>query len=645
LAAGLDPTPTTFAIDILDEGDKLATNWTVSTPRYGATFAVVSEDPLEGNPAPSYSSAYDEMHNEGEQAYAYRNFGIAESAVIKAVADVRFSGDPTIQQAILIVGAEVTGVKGALVGFLNNTLYVSSSIGWSPGAAPMTTIATPAAVPGDWYKISADVVVNPDNSVTVTAKWLDDLGVELATVTATANLTIGDYVGFTNGSTFDASIPFTTYYDNLHVQASGSTNYTPVNVATSYVYTFVNDLGQESAPSPASSTILRPDGVSITVTTPTTTPVGTDPDYGIDTKRIYRAVVGNTGTVFQLVAETPLAQADYVDVLTDSQLGEVLQSDLWALPPDDLRGILALPNGVMAGFSKNQLCLSAQNYPHAWPVEYRLTVDTDIVAIGNIDTAVVIGTKNFVYLAIGSDPAAYSMTKLEVPQACVAKRSLSYLTGIGVVFASPDGLMAVSGNGSIRNLTSSLFTRQQWQALAPETIRAVAHEDIYWMFTGEGSWALDMKSDGFGLVEVAFHATAMHADPLTDTLYLVLDSDDEPEDDLLPLPSTAPTPNGQVIYAFDSPAGSGHMVYRHRGRLNLLPRPAAFTYCRVKAEEFTNVVLRLYGDGVVLLEMAVANDDAFTLPMSNAYNRFELEVIGTSRVYSVEVAEDVGELQ
>ncbi len=32
--------------------------------------------------------------------------------------------------------------------------------------------------------------------------------------------------------------------------------------ATSYLYTFVNGLGEESAPSPVSATVLRPDGVS-----------------------------------------------------------------------------------------------------------------------------------------------------------------------------------------------------------------------------------------------------------------------------------------------------------------------------------------------------------------------------------------------
>jgi hypothetical protein len=269
-----------------------------------------------------------------------------------------------------------------------------------------------------------------------------------------------------------------TWYDNLSIRATPPTTVIEQE-ATSYVYTFVNDLGEESAPSPPSATLLKDDGTAITVTTATFVQSGFSVDYSVETKRIYRAVSGATGTVFEFVAEIPLSQADYVDELTDSELGDPIETELYALPPDDLRGLLALPNGILVGFRRNQICFSVQNRPHAWPVEWRLNTDTDVVGIGNIDTTVVVGTKAFPYLAIGNDPSAYSMTKLEVPQACVAKRSVAYLTGIGVVFASPDGLIAVSGNGKVQNLTEQIFTRRQWRALVPGSIIAAAHDDVY----------------------------------------------------------------------------------------------------------------------------------------------------------------------
>lgn len=642
LSLGLDTTATTFSVDQIDEGDDLDSAVT-SPPMSGFADAAVTEDATLGNPAPSYKFVYGDNRNDGEFLYLKRNFGTAEASVIQAGCDFALGGG-SWTTAYLNVANTQEGVNGIAVGYQRGYLSIYKTRGWgneiNRGALlDRVTVSVPTT--DVWHRLEAAVTTNSDGTRTVRASlWLGSG--ELANVTATGNFDVGDWCGVSSGDPADA--PNTTWFDNIHIQASGSTNYTPTNVATAYLYVFKNDLGQRSAPSPVSSTVLRPDGVSVTVTTPVDVPSGISADYQITTKEVFRAVTGSTGTVFRFVAEVALATAAYTDTLTDAQLGEVLDSDDWDLPPTDLQGILALPNGVMAGFSKNQLCLSAQNHPHAWPVAYRLTVDTDIVAIGNIDTTVVIGTENFIYLATGNDPAAYSMTKLEVPQACVSKRSLAYLVGIGVVFASPDGLIAVSGNGQVRNLTSSVFTRDQWQALTPTSIRAVAHDDIYFMFATGGSYALDAKPDGFGLIELGFHATAMFADPLTDRLYLVLDDNDEPSSPYLPLASTAPVPDGRTIYEFNAATGSGHMVYRWKGKLNLLPHPAAFCYCRVKAAAYDNLMVRLYGDGDLVFEQVVTSSEPFTLPMLDEYDSAEIEFLGTSRVRTVQFAESIEEI-
>jgi hypothetical protein len=112
----------------------------------------------------------------------------------------------------------------------------------------------------------------------------------------------------------------------------------------------------------------------------------------------------------------------------------------------------------------------------------------------------------------------------------------------------------------------------------------------------------------------------------------------------LPLPSTAPTnTNGLNIFQFNSPDGDGRMVYRWRGKLNLLAHPAAFGFCQVRAEDFDNLVLRLYADGVLLSEDVITSETPLTLPLIDGYTTFEIELLGTSRVYTVQVAEDISE--
>lgn len=648
---GVDPTSSTFSIDTTDDGSVLATSWTVNPPSAGTRYYTVTQDAAVGNPLPSYLATYDENRDPGQEAWAYRNFGVAGATVLNVASDIYFNpaGDTAYRQAVIIVGATSAG-EGVGVSYDQGTLSIRKYSQWAAqyyNAVLSSVAVSPALSASTWYSLRAAVVLNSDGTKTVTATIYSG-ATKLAELTVTNTFLDGNFCGFANGASADAASQFKTNYDNYHVQASGASGYTPVNLATSYVYTFVNDLGEESAPSLPSATVVRPDGVSATVTTPTGLPTGVSTDYFITTKRIYRAATGSTGTEFLFVAEIPLATADYVDVLTDSELGEVLPSALWALPPDDLVGILALPNGVMVGFRRNQLCLSAQNHPHAWPIEYRLNTDTDIVGIGNVDNTVVIGTDSFVYIATGNDPAAYSMSKFEVPYAAMSKRSFAYLTGIGVVFAGTNGLMAVSGPGQVRNLTDPVFTDTQWKALDPTSMRAVSHNDIYFLFwendTNRGCYAIDMKATGFGVVPMSFHASAMHVNPIGDVMYLVLDRFTEPDDPALPIPpSTPPYIDATHIFQFEG-SDTDLMTYRWRSKLWFLERPGTMLVAQVRAQDYDNLLFRVYTNGVQTDEIVIAEETEFTLTPADEYTTLQLEVLGTSTVSVMQAAEDVSEL-
>ena len=641
LQLGLDGTPTTFSIDTLDVGDELATSWSVNAPIIGATYATVTQG------SGYYLATYDENNNPGQEAYAYRNFGVGGVTVLICSMDFWIAGDTSVAQASMTVGATALGA-GIRVRYQNGFLVIGKSTLWGSiySVANLSVQACPALASGQWHTMRVEVITNTDGTKTVTGAVYTG-SAQIHTMTVTSLFDDGDYCGFANGINSDSGSQYQTRYTNYLVQASGNTGYVPANLATSYLFTFVNDLGEESAPSTPSATVVRPDGVSVTVTTPVAIPSGVGTSYGITTKRIYRAATGNTGTVYRFVAEIPLATADYVDVLTDAQLGEVLESEDWDLPPDDLRGILALPNGVMVGFSKNQLCLSAQNHPHAWPIIYRLNVDTDIVGLGNVDTTVVIGTESFVYVASGSDPAAYSMNKFEVPQAASSKNSFAYLAGIGVTFAGPDGLMAVAGVGQVRNLTDSVFTREQWQALNPTSMHAVSHNDIYWLFWQSGSnsgcYAIDMKPTGFGVVTMAFHASAAYVDPIADKMYMVLDWSNEPDDPSLPVhPSAQPTVNGHYIAEFEGNP-SVLLTYSYTSKL-WLTRPVWMAMARVLAADYDNILLRLYGDEVQVDEVAVDSEVEFTTVTADEYTQFQLQILGTSTIQETAAVEDVSEL-
>ena len=290
---------------------------------------------------------------------------------------------------------------------------------------------------------------------------------------------VGGHIGFAYRRTEDDNafgVAANTWLDNIFLRVdpppkpvadggAGGGGTGSGTTSTSYVYTFVNEDGSESAPSAPSEPINRGAAATVTVTTAT---AADNPD--VVGKRIYRAVTGAEGTQYLLVnteGDIPLAQAEYTDNKRDAQLGEPIDTLEFETPPADLRNLVAAANGITYGSSGNQVCPSATNRPYAYPVGIRLATDYPIVALAIMDTDLVVLTQAHPYIVAGDDPAALTMAKLEKPQGCASKRSVATVEGLGVVYASPDGLTAVS-RGRVEVITRGLFSRREWQALGPQ---------------------------------------------------------------------------------------------------------------------------------------------------------------------------------
>lgn len=641
-----------FSVDVADSGGSLV-QWTISPDQYAHGGATQVRDSASGNPGASYELLFDD--NPGAPAYIYRDFGVGSAASVSMSFDFKFtSGSNNYSQMTAGVMRSIDGADGIVVGWdLGGSFFIGRSSGWNRlGASSLAAVSTTAPAFSTYYTCTITVTPNTDGSQTISATITNLALTVIGTLMTTNNFVLGGYCGFmaeTAGS--DGVDRYRTTLDNIHVTASGTAGYSPDLLATVYLYTYRNDLAEESAPSPVSSTIARAEGTSVTVTTPTTLPPGSAPDYsiyGITEKVIYRAASGSGG-VYKRVAVIPLAQADYVDILNDNEIGpQVLESAEWDLPHDEMEGILPLPNGTMSGFFKNQLCFSAQNRPHAWPVSYRLTTDSDIIAIKNIDTTVVVTTKTYVYTASGSSPDRYAMSQPGKAEAGSSKTGIAYLDKFGVVFASPSGVQRCAGLSSqVDNVTAGIFTARQWKALNPESMSFAVHDDMlvisYDNGDEKGCLLLDLRSLGAGLTRLSAHPTAMHVDPLTDGLYMVLDETDEPTDVLLPLSSTEPTVDGKTIFLFDGDDTSA-MVFKWRGKLNLSPYPMTMNMAQVRAESFTNLVLRIYGDTALLKAKRITSAGEFILQTLDTQDSHELEVIGSSTTRSVQICEDVMEL-
>ncbi|MCP4116464.1 MAG: hypothetical protein GY737_13850 [Desulfobacteraceae bacterium] len=198
--------------------------------------------------------------------------------------------------------------------------------------------------------------------------------------------------------------------------------------------------------------------------------------------RIYRMNSGNAGTEYQFLKDIPVGSSEWIDTISDADIGEdVLSTMGWSYPVEDLSGLVSTTHGFLVGFSGNKIYPSEVFTPYAFPVKYAMPTDSDIVAVGFNGSSVVALTKTYPYLFVGYDPGTLSAMKLNYEQACVSARSVVNVPN-GVIYATPDGLFLLDASGQGRLLTDGTFRPEQWTALNPSSIFAFRYNDSYLAF-------------------------------------------------------------------------------------------------------------------------------------------------------------------
>ena len=379
---------------------------------------------------------------------------------------------------------------------------------------------------------------------------------------------------------------------------SGTADETQTPDDVSYVYTFVTAFGEEGPPSPASTAFERTNDETVTLTLPSSDHPSGNYNFGSGAKkRIYRSNTGSTNTQFQFLAEIPFTTTSYSDTTESFALGEVLPSETWIGPPDDdtslypdgpLDGLIALANGVFAGFTGKRLCLSEPFLPHAWPVDYRITLEEDIVAIGAVTNGVICLTDGAPYFATGVDPSAMSSVRLDIAQACVNKRSVVDM-GEYLLYAGPDGLVAVAaGMGEV--VSNGLISVKQWNDdFNPTTYRAFRHENTYVAFWSGGGFVYDPRGG-----EAAFSTLSYTGDirggfmnPKDGELYIIV---------------------GNKIKKYRG--GTSNKTLKWKSKQFVTPRPVSMSWVSVHAQDYP-VTVRVWADGtqIAVYSLSYSNDE------------------------------------
>ena len=245
-----------------------------------------------------------------------------------------------------------------------------------------------------------------------------------------------------------------------------------------YVYTYVTDLGEESEPSAASNEVVVQPGQTVTLTGFAAAPSGRT---NITRQRIYRTQTGRLGTTLYLIEDRAVGAGSFVDNVAVTDFAEPIPSVSYNTPPDALKGLTPMPNGMMAAFDGKKVYFCEPYQPHAWPEKYVLTTTDEIVGLGAIGTTLIVMTEGITQIASGSMPSSMSMSKLEANYPCINERSIVDL-GYVIAYASTTGVVAIDAAGRHQFLTANLFNRDEYLDLEPSTWICSQHMGEYVAF-------------------------------------------------------------------------------------------------------------------------------------------------------------------
>ena len=421
--------------------------------------------------------------------------------------------------------------------------------------------------------------------------------------------------------------------------------------SVSYYYTYVvkwADGTEEESKPVAATAVIDVEGGEYLALSGFVKPTLVDSGNDVTHFRVYRLNSGDAGSEYQLVKMRPgstgataiydIPVADVPESTTlvydcdstpddlNNNLGEVCLTEKWAAPPDDLAQIGQYQNGILAGFSGKQFCVSEPFIHYAWKTANRITLNYTPVAWGAYRGMAIVATTAFPSIITGADSSTLMQETLNYNQGCLSARGF-VITDIGALYPSPDGMVLVNANG-VKVLTAKILTKEQWKDMPPEgfthaDLVSFYYDNVYigfWKGTKRG-FLFNFAEDPY-LVTFEIDKTIYHAciDPIDDSLYLL---------------TYAPT-----NYSMDKWEGSATLLTNTFKSKIFTTSPTTFSFGKIIGNQGagTPITFKLFGNGSQIQHdgvdwsKSVQNTDIFRLPAGRRYETHEIEISGQAEV-------------
>lgn len=370
------------------------------------------------------------------------------------------------------------------------------------------------------------------------------------------------------------------------------------------------------------------------------------------------ADVANTivaaGTLYHDVSENPPTSTarywgdggvyTFTDDFDSRDLFDILATDNYDPPPEDLQGLTAIQNNILCGFVGNTLYFSEPGRPHAWPAAYAVNLEHNVVGIAAISGSALTTTDSYPYIVSGSDPAnGMSTARIDANFPCLNKNSMVTM-GYGIVYSTHDGLAVYSPSSGAAIITKLLYNNDTWQTdIDPRTVVAEYYGDNYFASHSTGAFVFeqDAKVGGF-FVNADYSFTASWYDALDGIVYYVSGTNgDIYEWDDLSQPAVTQEWKSKVLITKDMiNLGAARVVADYATVTTIWDTASSLWETEATSwDAVDGVTFRLWVNKQLEFETTVFDSNAFRLPTGYRTDTFEVGVEGNIRIRAIHLAE------
>lgn len=299
--------------------------------------------------------------------------------------------------------------------------------------------------------------------------------------------------------------------------------------ARSYLKTYVNCMGEESAPSPLSEPmdVMIEDAVVLMD--------NESAPENAEQINYYRTVVDREGSVQLLFVESrPIDKSGYVDTLSALELGRPVATEGHYPPPQCADGIVDMGDNLVSVWSGREFWVSEPFFPHAFPNREVYKVDENIVHAQAIRAGTEARVEFYVYILTEGKPyifnkprgsgsgakaqqGAFGPTPFYIDEPCVSAQSATQMDG-SLAYCSPNGLITLTG-GQTDSILDGVMTEREWQRMSPQDMALVYYRGMLIGYNNRQSWILTVgryaqpRNPNFSTLSVL--PTTSYSDPET----------------------------------------------------------------------------------------------------------------------------------